>query len=90
MKFAVIGAGMMGSAIITGIVNNNVLKAEEIFISDPDTGKCEQLKARLGVNIAASNAEAVSGADAVLVAVKPQFLAGALQAVKGGISPDAG
>ena len=67
MKFAVIGAGMMGSAIITGIVNNNVLKAEEIFISDPDTGKCEQLKARLGVNIAASNAEAVSGADAVLV-----------------------
>ena len=89
MKFAVIGAGMMGSAIITGIVNNNVLKAEEIFISDPDTGKCEQLKARLGVNIAASNAEAVSGADAVLVAVKPQFLAGALQAVKGGISPDA-
>ena len=89
MKFAVIGAGMMGSAIITGIVNNNVLKAEEIFISDPDTGKCEQLKARLGVNIAASNAEAVSGADAVLMAVKPQFLEGALQAVKGGISPDA-
>ena len=47
MKFAVIGAGMMGSAIITGIVNNKVLQAEEIFISDPDTVKCEQLKARL-------------------------------------------
>lgn len=89
MRFAVIGAGMMGSAIITGIINNKVLKAEEVFISDPDTGKCEQLKARLGVNIAASNAEAVSGADAVLVAVKPQFLAGALQAVKNDISPEA-
>ena len=36
-KLAVIGAGMMGSAIITGIVKNNVLKAEEIYVSDPDT-----------------------------------------------------
>ena len=89
MKFAVIGAGMMGSAIITGIVNNKVLQAEEIFISDPDTGKCDQLKARLGVNIAASNAEAVRHADAVLIAVKPQFLGAALQTIKSDISPDA-
>ncbi len=88
MKFAVIGAGMMGSAIITGIVNNNVLQAEEIFISDPDTGKCEQLKARLGVNIAASNAEAVRQADAVLIAVKPQFLNDAVTSIREDIPSD--
>ena len=89
MKFAVIGAGMMGSAIITGIINNHVLKAEEIFISDPDSSKCEQLKQRLGVNIAVSNAVAVKHADAVLMAVKPQFLQGALHAIKNEISPEA-
>ena len=36
-KIAVIGAGMMGSAIITGVVKNEVLDPEDIYISDPDT-----------------------------------------------------
>ena len=88
MKFAVIGAGMMGSAIITGIVNNKVLQAEEIFISDPDSGKCQELKDRLGVNIAASNADAVRHADAVLIAVKPQFLDDAVSAIREDFSSD--
>ena len=88
MKFALIGAGMMGSAIVTGIVNNKVLDAGEIFISDPDTERTEKLHERLGVNIAASNADAVKNADAVLMAVKPQFLDGALQSIKQAISPE--
>ena len=88
-KLAVIGAGMMGSAIITGIVKNNVLKAEEIYVSDPDTERMLSLRDRLGVNTADSNEEAVKQADAVLIAVKPQFLEGALQSVRNSISPDA-
>lgn len=87
-KFALIGAGMMGSAIITGIVNHHVMDAAEIFISDPDTGKCNTLNTLLNVNVAASNAEAVKNADVVLIAVKPQFLEGALQSIREEISPD--
>lgn len=88
-KFAVIGAGMMGSAIITGVIEKKVLAPEEITISDPDTAKTENLCAKLGVVSAGSNAEAVKGADAVLIAVKPQFLGGALEELKGNLSPDA-
>lgn len=87
-KFALIGAGMMGSAIITGIVNHKVLDPAEIFISDPDTEKCEKLNALLDVNIAASNLEAVKKADTVLIAVKPQFLDAALHGIKEEISPE--
>ena len=40
-KFAVIGAGMMGSAIVTGIIKNQVLEPGEIFISGCGTHRCE-------------------------------------------------
>ena len=73
-KLAVIGAGMMGGAIVTGIVEKNILDPKEIFISDPDKGKVQDLCSRLGINATNSNAEAVRDADAVLIAVKPQFL----------------
>lgn len=88
-KLAVIGAGMMGSAVVTGIVNHNVLKAEEIFISDPDTGKVKKLHEELGTNIASSNSDAVMNADAVLIAVKPQFLDGALCSIKESLPSEA-
>ena len=88
-KTAVIGAGMMGSAIVKGIVEKSVLEPRDIFLSDPDTAKVEQLCGRLGTNSAASNADAVRDADVVLFAVKPQFLGGALDEVKGKIPPNA-
>lgn len=88
-KLAVIGAGMMGSAIVTGIVEKSVLDPKEIFLSDPDTEKVQKLCERLGTNAAASNAEAAAGADVILIAVKPQFLQSAIQNLKENISADA-
>lgn len=88
-KLAVIGAGMMGSAIVTGIVEKKVLGPQEIFISDPDTAKVEKLCEKLGVKAASGNKEAVHEADAVLIAVKPQFLDGVIQELKEQISPEA-
>ena len=88
-KIAVIGAGMMGSAIITGVVKNEVLDPEDIYISDPDTEKVKRLQALLGTNPAASNAEAVEGADVILIAVKPQFLADAMHSVRDIVSDEA-
>ena len=81
-KFAVIGAGMMGGAIINGIVEKSVLDPKEIFVSDPDTEKVNRLCEKLRINAAPSNDEAVKNADAVLIAVKPQFLDEALQSIK--------
>lgn len=81
-KLAVIGAGMMGSAIIKGIIRNKILTPQEVSISDPDTEKTERLHETLGVNTAQTNETAVKNADIVLVAVKPQFLEGALAPIR--------
>lgn len=89
MKMAVIGAGMMGSAIVKGIIGKNVLKASDIFISDAMSDKVKQLHDTLGTSCAASNIDAVSGADVVLIAVKPQFLADVAAGLKGHIAADA-
>lgn len=87
-KLAIIGAGMMGGAIVSGIVGKKVLDPDKIFISDPDTQKVTALCEKLGIHAAASNAEAVEGADAVLIAVKPQFLDDAAATFKDSLSPD--
>ena len=86
MKMTVIGSGMMGSAIVSGIVKKGILPAGEICISDPDTGKVQELQQKLGVSAAASNREAAEKADLVLLAVKPQFLSDVLSELKGHIS----
>lgn len=88
-KIAVIGAGMMGSAIIKGIIKKEVVNAGDIVISDPDREKTAKLHESLGVNIAESNTEAVKKAHIVLIAVKPQYLDQALKPVKELISPEA-
>lgn len=81
-KLAVIGAGMMGSAIVKGIIRNKILTPQEICISDPDAEKINRLSSESGVSTAGSNEDAVKGADIVLIAVKPQFLEGALLTIR--------
>lgn len=88
-KMAVIGAGMMGNAIVSGVVKNHVIPAEKIWLSDPDTTKLQSRCETLGTHAAASNEDAVKDADLVLLAVKPQYLGGVLDGLKGKIDPGA-
>ena len=86
---AVIGAGMMGSAIVNGIIEKKVLDAASVVLSDADQAKVRALCEKLGTRAAASNTEAVEGADIVLLAVKPQFLDGVMVELKGKIADEA-
>ena len=81
-KLAVIGAGMMGSAIVKGMIQNKVFAPGDIYISDPASEKIDQLQQTLGIQKAASNQEAVKDADAILIAVKPQFLDAAISPIR--------
>ena len=71
MKISFIGAGNMGGAMINAIVSCNAAKAEDMYIYDKDTSKCEAFKASLGVNVAPDGAYAVKNSDVVFIAVKP-------------------
>lgn len=72
MKVAIIGAGNMGGAIARGLAQGTIVKASDVFVSNPSNGKLEALKAAFPeINVTNDNEEAVKGADLVILAVKP-------------------
>ncbi len=85
MKLTVIGFGHMGSAMIEGALKAGVLKARDVTVSDLLPAGLERA-AKLGVNAVSDSAEAVRGAEVVILAVKPNDLA-ALAEKLGGALP---
>lgn len=72
MKIAILGAGNMGGAIARGLARGRYVNASDIIASNPSCAKLEKLKEEYPeMNVTGSNSKAVSGADIVIVAVKP-------------------
>ena len=76
-RWAFIGAGKMAAALIRGMVRAGLADPSRIAASDPEPKALEAL-ADLGIDARGSNAEAADGADVVVLAVKPQAMADAL------------
>lgn len=68
-----IGAGNMASAIFAGLIDSGY-PADAITATSPERQVLDTLHARYGINISTDNATAVSEADVVILAVKPQIM----------------
>lgn len=77
-RVAFIGGGAMAEAIIKGALASGALIGEEVAVSDPVAARLKHLKKTYGARPASSNAKAIEGADAVVIAVKPQAIEAAL------------
>ncbi len=75
MKIAFIGGGNMGEAMLVAALGEGLVEPEEIRVGDVSQPRLEHLEQKYGVAVTASNLEAVSGQDIVVLAVKPQNLA---------------
>lgn len=71
MKLAIVGAGKMGGAVLTGALNAGVLKHEDVGIYHPDAKRMHELSEHFGVN--ALDDDGIHAAERVLIAVKPQY-----------------
>lgn len=72
MKIAIIGAGNIGGAIASGLMQSKKSADYSIVISDPDTAKTSQLsQCYAGITAEADNQKAIADAQIVLLAVKP-------------------
>jgi len=72
-RIAFIGAGNMASALIGGLIADGTAK-DLIIASDPNTDQRSHLHDSYGICTVDNNAEAISDADVVVLAVKPQLL----------------
>lgn len=79
-KIGFIGAGNMATAIIRGLIAQNV-NGDNINVFDVSAEKLEEIS-KLGVNALASSADVVNSSDIIVLAVKPQNYAEVLEALK--------
>ena len=89
MKIAIIGAGNMGGAVARGLAKGSLVKTSDITVSNPSRGKLEALKVEFPeLNITCENSQAVTGADVVILAVKPWKIQEVIEEIKGGLDYD--
>lgn len=77
---AFIGAGNMSRSIIAGLVQAGY-PADRILAANPSRPKLDALASEFGIRITQDNAEAARAADVIVLAVKPQLMAGMLSAL---------
>ncbi|MGN1193500.1 MAG: pyrroline-5-carboxylate reductase [Dorea sp.] len=82
MKLGFIGTGNMASAIMGGIIKNQVVPAEEIIGADLFAPGRERAKAQFGIQVTADNKEVVEKAEVIVLSVKPQFYASVISEIK--------
>jgi pyrroline-5-carboxylate reductase len=81
-RIAFIGAGNMAASLIGGLRAKG-LDAAQIRASDPGAETRARVNAEHGIEVFADNADAIQGAEVVVLAVKPQ----AMKAVCGALRP---
>jgi pyrroline-5-carboxylate reductase len=86
-KVAVIGAGVMGEALIAALISSGV-NPDRITISEKREERAQELITRYSIKQAALSPN-VADADALLLVVKPQDMASVLEDIKASINPSA-
>ena len=78
-RLAVLGAGTLGEALIRGMIDAGVVRAEQVTVTAGHPERSAELVRALGVRSASRNVEAASGASVVILSVKPQTVPGVLE-----------
>ena len=68
------GTGVMAESMIAGLLAVDGFEATQVIASDPRAERRDEVLAKLGVAVTASNTEAVEAAQVVVLAIKPQML----------------
>ena len=72
IKLGVIGGGVMGSAILTRLIDRGIYQCSEIIVSDPTLQQRELLQSEYGVQVTDDN-NLAAAAPVLLLAIKPQI-----------------
>ena len=85
----VVGPGVMGEAIISGLIKKDVVHPDTMKISGPRLERLHDLEGKYGVQGFTDNALAAEGSDVIILSVKPQRLDVVLAGLRGMITPSA-
>ena len=80
---AFIGSGIMGEAMIRGLITQNIVAPEQIYAADPMPSRLEELRERYGIRVTSHNAEAAEAGQVIVLSTKPQNLAEVTPGIRG-------
>ena len=81
-KLALIGAGKLGEGLLSGILGSQLVPVGHVEVTVAHQPRADYLREKYGIKAHTNNVQAVSGADLVLVCLKPQQVKGFLREVK--------
>lgn len=73
-SIATVGSGVMAEAMIAGLLRAQDVPPDRLVASHPRADRRDQLARVHRIRTVESNAEAVTGADVIVLAIKPQML----------------
>jgi pyrroline-5-carboxylate reductase len=88
MRVGIVGAGVMAEAIIGGLLADRAVAPDRLLASHPRRDRRELLAERHGITPVASNADALTDAEVVVLAVKPQMLTRVMRELAGRLQPE--
>lgn len=80
---AFIGSGIMGEAMIRGLLNQKIVAPEQIIAADPFPERLAEIRDRYGVRATTNSAEAAEAGQVIVLSVKPQNLGVVLPTIRG-------
>jgi len=86
---AFVGSGVMAAAMIKGLLRQGLVTPEKVIASGPRPERGQELSERYGVRTTTDNVEAASGADVVVLSIKPQVLCPVLEELGGHVASQA-
>jgi len=87
-RLGIVGTGVMAEAMLAGLLERDLIAPADVVCTHPRAARREALAASHGVRTAAENREATTDTDTVLLAVKPQMLAGVMSELRGALRPE--
>lgn len=88
IKLGVIGGGVMAEAIVSRLIAQNIIKADEVLVSEPSLQRRSFWQENYQVQVSMSNLEVAKTAEVMLLAVKPQVFSQVAVDFQEGIRPD--
>ena len=86
-KIALLGAGKMGSIILQALLKKGMFTAKSTRATVAHPDRARELSAKLKVKVGTDNADAVKGADIIVIAVKPQVVEEVVREISGAVTP---
>ncbi|WP_416674802.1 pyrroline-5-carboxylate reductase [Egbenema bharatensis] len=72
VRLGVIGGGMMGEALLSRLIAQQIYAPAEIMVSDPTAQRRDLLAQQYGVSVVSENQTVAAESEVLLLAIKPQ------------------